>query len=421
DSPPPPKKLRTAGPEHSGRSGPPLASGSALLHPEEQRRLKRSARDMLAEDECVRDQRLCQFRLARLGTEEMVSPILRGKLVDIPQDQRSRADRNTWLLDNNFDEWKRLTSGSARFEAEEQGMYDKWYWDVAPGAGITGGGRGGMATHKINVNPIERAGRIAERGETGGPAMTSPDEARGVFNRVNILQKCPHYPPLTLPLIMIPIHVTAPSLRLRPLPRALPPLYSANIEQHSLRFMCTRAELIRGEEEQRRHNEPCDNCGLEVCPWGYAEYWDTRGFTRPLSPICKACDVHVRAGTEPPPADLPSYHSDIAEPPCPVPAFYRVPDGVPHLVAPYMKSFHWVGESEPDAATRLTQESRYSECSLLSLRAPVREGMARSGLLPPGMLPYGSPEAGVERRQVRKTVKESAAEAEARFLNYENV
>ncbi|KAJ6606680.1 hypothetical protein DFH09DRAFT_1299890 [Mycena vulgaris] len=126
DSPPPPKKLQTAGPEHGGRSGPPLASGSALPHPEEQRQLKRSTRDMLAEDERACDQRLCQFRLARLGMEEMVSPILRGKLVDIPQDQRSRADQNTWLLDKNFDEWKRLTSGSARFEAEEQGMYDKW-------------------------------------------------------------------------------------------------------------------------------------------------------------------------------------------------------------------------------------------------------------------------------------------------------
>ncbi|KAJ6559395.1 hypothetical protein DFH09DRAFT_1083562 [Mycena vulgaris] len=394
---------------------------------------------MLAEDEHARNQRLCQFRLARLGTEEMVSPILRGKLVDIPQDQRSRADRNTWLLDKNFDEWKRLTSGSARFEAEEQGMYDKWYWDVAPGAGIPGGGRGGMATHKINVNPIERAGRIAERGETGGPAMTSPDEARGVFNRVNILQKCPHYPPLTLPLIMIPIHVPPPSLRLRPLPRALPPLYSANIEQHSLRAMCTRAELIRAEEEQRQHNEPCDNCGLEVCPWGYVEYWDTRGFTMPLSPICKACDVHVRAGTEPPPCTCPpgARACEKTDSGCllhVVPAFYRVPDGVPRLVAPYIESFYWVGESEPDAATRvmradecailgwqLTQESRYSECSLLSLRAPVREGMARSGLLPPGMLPYGSPEAGVERRQVRKTVKESAAEAEARFMNYTNI
>ncbi|KAJ6521020.1 hypothetical protein DFH09DRAFT_1331504 [Mycena vulgaris] len=157
---------------------------------------------------------------------------------------------------------------------------------------------------------------------------------------------------------MIPIHVTAPSLRLRPLPRALPPLYSANIEQHSLRFMCTRAELIRGEEEQRRHNEPCDNCGLEVCPWGYAEYWDTRGFTRPLSPICKACDVHVRAGTEPPPCTCPhgARACEKTDSGCllhVVPAFYRVPDGVPHLVAPYMKSFHWVGESEPDAATRV--------------------------------------------------------------------
>ncbi|KAJ6473452.1 hypothetical protein DFH09DRAFT_1109978 [Mycena vulgaris] len=249
----------------------------------------------------------------------------------------STADRNTWLLDKNFDEWKRLTSGSARFEAEEQGMYDKWYWDLAPGAGITGGGRGGMATHKINVNPIERAGRIAERGETGGPAMTSPDEARA-----------PH----------------------AGLHDALKP-------------------NLAGTEPP-----PC------TCPHG----------ARACEKTDSGCLLHV------------------------VPAFYRVPDGVPRLVAPYMESFHWVGESEPDAATRvmraderailggqLTQESRYSECSLLSLRAPVREGMACSGLLPPGMLPYGSPEAGVERRQVRKTVKESAAEAEARFLNYANV